>query len=460
MNREHLWSLRLGFSNQQADAITNLGIESFVKKSMSFSESLEVPSFLKDSPKTIAELRAFRKMKRDAVDKKAVNKDYARIGLELKSWWIQRMYESEFPLHEKMNLFWSNHFVSTYQKIKIPYYIFEHYNIIHSHAFGNYKTLVKKMMYSNAMLVYLSNNQNRKGKINENLGRELLELFTLGEGHYTENDIKNTARALAGLTVGDENGQYRTRITDMDSKMVFGKTGNFIIDDVVDIIFEQENVPYFITEKILKWFIYDHPPKDLIKTYGDRLKALNFEMAPFLTYVFNQEYSKDTAGSQIKNPLIFMLQLCDVLNIDKPNYKLLAFALKNQGMDLFDQPNVKGWDGGRSWLSSQLYLNRNQLVDLFVNGQTQYAKKMLRRIDKYNNESTIIEPSIDFDDNKTAKDIIADLSSKYIYNTNEEILDDMNQLLKYDFNPKSENAEESVLRLFSYIAKSPEYQII
>lgn len=460
MKREHLWSLRLGFSSKQSDAIATLGLEQFLKKSITFSNKPEVPSSIKDTPRTLAELKAFRQMNRNSSDTKDLVQDFIRYGLDLKSWWLQRMNESEFPLHEKMNLFWSNHFVSTYQQVKIPYYIFEHYSIIHKHAFGNYKTLVKEMMYSNAMLMYLSNNQNRKGNINENLGRELLELFTLGEGHYTESDIKNTARALAGLTIGDGKGQYRKFITDTGSKTVFGKTGNFKIDEVVDIIFEQKSTPYFITEKILKWFIYDNPSQKLIQLYGDQLKSLNFEIEPFLKYVFAKEFEKDTAGSQIKNPLVFTLQLCDSLKVEQPNYKFLAFVLKNQGMDIFDQPNVKGWDGGKSWLSSQLYLSRNQLVDLFVNGNAQFVKKIMQQLEKFNIGSLAISPSIDFDDSQHAKDIINDLSNKLIFETNDDMMDEMSQLLKYDFNPKAKNAEENVLRLFSYIAKTPEFQII
>lgn len=460
MKQAHLWSLRLGFSNKQSNAIAALGLEEFLKKSVSYSDEPVLPSTLKNTPRTLAELKAFRQEKRNSPDKKVIVQDYIRYGWDLKSWWLQRMNESEFPLREKMNLLWSNHFVSTYQKVKIPYYIFEHYSIINKHAFGNYKTLVKEMMYSNAMIMYLSNNQNRKGNINENLARELLELFTLGEGHYTESDIKNTARALAGLTIGDDKGQYRKFITDTDFKTVFDKTGDFKIDEVVDIIFEQKNTPYFITEKILKWFIYDNPSQELIQFYGNQMKSLNFEIAPFLTYVFTKEFEKETAGSQIKNPLVFMLQLCDSLTIEEPNYKFLAFVLKNQGMDLFDQPNVKGWDGGKSWLSSQLYLNRNQLVDLFTNGNTQFVKKIMKQFEKYDIGSLDISPSIDFDSSQNAKGIINDLSSKLIFEANEDIMDDMSQLLKYDFNPKAENSEENVLRLFSYIAKTPEFQII
>ena len=103
-----------------------------------------------------------------------------------------------------------------------------------------------------------------------------MELFTLGEGHYNEQDIKNTARALAGLTFGEDKGMYRRFLMDHSTKTVFGKSGNFRIDEVIEIIFEQPNTPYFLAEKVLKWFFYDTPPKDLVTKYGDVLAQQKF----------------------------------------------------------------------------------------------------------------------------------------------------------------------------------------
>ena len=125
---------------------------------------------------------------------------------------------------------------------------------------------------------YQSKVDNKKDKINENLSRELLELFTLGIGNYTEEDIKNGAKALAGLGLGEMDATYRPFFEDNTIKTYFGKTGNFKVDDLVDIIFEQKNIPYLITRKILKWFIYDNPSEELVTYYGDYLQKMNFEI--------------------------------------------------------------------------------------------------------------------------------------------------------------------------------------
>ncbi len=460
MKTENLWSLRLGFSAEEAPKIRNLGFETFLDRSLNRQPDLSEPNFLKDTPQTLAELQEMRQDAKENQNAEKIGKILLKSGLELKAWWVERLYKAEFPLREKMNLFWHNHFVATLQNVKVPFWIFQHYRIIDQHSFGNYKTLVKEMMYSNALLKYLDNNQNRKGKINENLGRELLELFTLGEGNYTENDIKNTALTLAGLTVGEQKGEYRRFLKDNSEKTVFGKTGNFTIDEVIDIIFEQKNTPFFITRKILKWFIYDTPPEELVREYGEKLKALDYELKPFLNSVFQKEYSKETAGSQIKNPLLFAVQIFKELGIQNPNFKLLAFWIRNQGMDLFDQPNVKGWDGGKFWLTSQIYLNRSQFVDFLTIGNKTFAKRLEKQLEKFEVGSLEFEPNLDFNKESKPQEIIQDLTDRLIFQTNEELNADVNAILKYDFNPKAENAHENVLRLFNYLAKTPEFQIV
>ena len=146
-----------------------------------------------------------------------------------------------------MVLFWHNHFVTTSQKVKVNWWIYQNNYLLRENAFGNFKELTKKVLYSNAMVRYLDNVDNKKGNINENLSRELLELFTLGIGNYTENDIKNGAKALAGLGIGQKEAFYRSLFEDNDTITYLSKTGNFKVDDLVDIIFEQKAVPYLLT---------------------------------------------------------------------------------------------------------------------------------------------------------------------------------------------------------------------
>ena len=265
------------------------------------------------------------------------------------------------------------------------------------------------------MVRYLDNVDNRKDKLNENLSRELLELFTLGIGNYTEDDIKNGAKGLAGLGIGEENAVYRKIFEDNDSFVYFGKKGNFKIDEMIDIIFEQPNIPYLITRKILKWFIYDNPKEELVQYYGDYFKKMDFEIKPLLTKIFTEEFAKNNAGSKIKNPLEYSLQLMNELNVENPNAKLIAFFLKEQGMDLFNQPNVKGWDGGNSWLTSQVFLQRNNVADLLCNGKNiSRAKKENENMMMNQNPNKQLNVKLNWDKEGDNKEIIAQLSDTII----------------------------------------------
>ncbi|GAA4042284.1 DUF1800 domain-containing protein [Flavobacterium chungnamense] len=465
MNKSNLWSLRLGFSGKQAQLIEQLGFEKFLNQSYATTFEKTLPNFLDDEPKTIAELKELRQSIKNgtADDQKKVIKKQIRNATELKKWWIDKFLTEKFPLREKMTCFWHNHFVATSQKVKSTYWIYQHNMILRENAFGNFKELTKLIVKSNAMVRYLDNVDNRKDKINENLSRELLELFTIGIGNYTENDIKEGAKALAGLNLGEESAVYRRFLEDNSTKTYFGKKGNFKADDLVDIIFEQKNTPYLITRKILKWFIYDNPSEDLVVYYGDYFRKMNFEIKPLLTKIFNEEYAKENSGSKIKDPLTYLFQLTDELNITNSNSNLISFFLKQQGMDLFNQPNVKGWDGGNSWLTSQIYLQRNNASDLLCNGRN-ISRKVFDKIPEEGDEPEIklekINVSIDFDKNGNNKQIISELSNRLLFRVDENLQKDMENLLKYDFDAKDTNANYAVLRLFNYITKTPEYQLI
>lgn len=461
MKNSNLWSLRLGFSGKQALEIEKNGIEVFLKKSIQAAYDSKMPSFLEDDPKSINELKAVRQQIKTATseEQKQIIRKQFLSSLELKSWWLEKMMVAEFPLREKMVCFWHNHFVSTVQKVRVNYWIYQHNQILRENAFGNYKELTKKILKTNAMVRYLDNVDNKKGKINENLSRELLELFTLGIGNYTETDIKNGAKALAGLGLGETEAQYRKFFEDSEEITYLGKKGKFKVDDLVDIIFEQKAIPYLITKKILKWFIYDTPNEELVVYYGDYFRNVNFEIEPLLLKIFTEEFSKNNAGSKIKDPLVYILQLIDELKIKEINARIIALFLNQQGMDLMNQPNVKGWDGGNNWLSSQLYLQRNNASDFLCNGRM--LNRSVLKGNDIDNLTSIknIKVGIDFKKGSN-KQIISELTNRLLFQTSEELQNDMEQLLKYDFDAENENAEKAVIRLFNYITKTPEYQLI
>lgn len=461
MDKNTLWSLRLGYSAKQAKTIERIGLKKFLEQSFATKLDSKIPDFLEDSPKSLQELKEIRTTLTAANPeaKKELLKKEIQTSATMKAWWIDKMIESAFPLREKMTGFWHNHYVSTFQKVKVNYWVFQHNQILRENAFGNFKTLTKQIIQSNAMVRYLDNVDNRKGKLNENLSRELLELFTLGIGNYTEEDIKNGAKGLAGLGIGEENVIYRKFFEDNEPFVYLGKKGNFKVDEMIDIIFEQPNIPYLITRKILKWFIYDNPKEELVRYYGDYFKKMDFEIQPLLTKIFTEEFEKNNAGSKIKNPLEYSLQLMDELNVANPNAKLIAFFIKEQGMDLFNQPNVKGWDGGNSWLTSQVFLQRNNVADLLCNGKNiTRAQKENQNMKQNPNQQLNIKLNWDKEGNN--KEIIAELKNRLLFQTDENSQADFEKILKYDFDSKTEGSENAVMRLFNFMVKTPEFQLI
>lgn len=465
MKKSNLWSLRLGFSGKQAIQIEKLGIEKFLKHSYNSKFDKQFPVFLQDQPKTTLELKEIREQIKISgpETRKEFQKKENQANVAFKKWWIAKMRTDEFPLRENMVCFWHNHFVSTSQKVKINYWIYQHNMILRENAFGNFKELTKQILKSNAMVRYLDNGDNKKGKVNENLSRELLELFTIGIGNYTENDIKNGARALAGLNIGDDGAVYRKNIEDNSDKIYFGKTGNWKADDLVDIIFEQKNIPYLITRKILKWFIYDNPPEDLVTYYGDYFRKEKFEIQPLLTKIFTEEFKKENSGNKIKNPLVYILQIYDELQIQNVDDTAIMAFIKQQGMDLYNQVNVKGWDGGNSWLTSQIYLQRNNTADLLCSGKSltrKVLKTMMNGVEKEKSEYEKVDAKVVFDSNGNNKTIISELSNRLLFTVSDSAQKDMENLLKYDFDPAAPHADFAVVRVFNYITKLPEYQLI
>ncbi|MDY7396811.1 DUF1800 domain-containing protein [Aureibaculum sp. 2210JD6-5] len=463
MDKSVLWSLRLGFSSKQASVIKAKGLDNFLKASFDSKVNENIPSFLDDDPKTLNEIKAYRKEYRHAStpdDKKMLRKKVQNTN-DLKLWWIGKMKKDEYPLREKMVCFWHNHFVATGQKVKMNYWIYQHHMILQKNAFGNFKELTKQIVKSNAMVRYLDNTENKKGKINENLSRELLELFTLGIGNYTEEDIKNGAKALAGLGLGDKSAKYRKNLEPHEVITYLGNSGYHKADDLIDIIFEQKNIPFLLTKKILQWFIYDNPSDELVQYYGNYFREVDFEIKPLLQYIFLEEYKKDKAGHKIKDPLIFAMQILHELQLHEIDSEFINFFLKQQGMDLFEQPNVKGWVGGASWLTSQTYLQRNKIVDLVCNG-TSLTKRGFKKSDKNTMDKIAgMQPKINISPRATDnKKIIIELSDRLLFSVGPSMAEDMEKILKYDFDPKSENAENAILRLFNYIAKTPEFQLI
>ena len=318
-----------------------------------------------------ATLAEFRKRRQNAqrTDRKQMR--------EIQQWWFARMITTPRPLEEKMTLFWHGHFATNYRAIQDSYHMFLQNQLFRHNAVGNFKALAHGIIRDPAMLRYLNNDQNRKQKPNENLARELMELFTLGEGHdYSEQDIKQGARALTGYTYRDdefidlESRQYRQR-HDNGSKTILGKSGNWDGDDFVAIIFSRRACSEFLCWKLYRYFVNDlavNPDRrqqEFIMAMALLLRQQKYALRPVLKTLFASEHFYDPAnvGAQIKSPVQLIVQTARSLQPPTREVPALTRAADLMGQSIFFPPSVQGWEGGRTWINtSTLFVRQNTLV--------------------------------------------------------------------------------------------------
>ncbi len=289
---------------------------------------------------------------------------------QIQDWWLQRMIETPAPMLEKLVLFWHGHFATAYRPVEDSYHMFLQNQLFRSHAAGNFKNdLVRGIIRDPAMIKYLNNNQNNRRSPNENLARELMELFTLGEGRgYTERDIKEGARALTGYTYQDDVFRFNGRNHDDDEKTIFGRSGNWDGDDFVELIFSRPDSARFITEKLYRYFVNDAPGSftkaqdTVIRKLTQTLVRSGWELRPVLRQLLLSEhfYDSENIGACIKSPTQLIVQAIRSLRTPARDLRTLNTACGYMGQSLMNPPSVKGWEGGRKWINtSTLFIRQN-----------------------------------------------------------------------------------------------------
>jgi uncharacterized protein (DUF1800 family) len=334
--------------------------------------------------------------------------NHGRRRNSLKSWWFGLMLNQDRSIREKMVLFWHNHFVTETNNVDNAFFCYQYNALLRHHALGNFKELVKAMSIEPAMLRYLNGYANSKKAPDENYGRELQELFTIGKGpgsHYTEEDVKAAARVLTGYTV-----QYKTFASSYDphrhdetdkqfsafygDQLIRGRKGQEgrqELDDLVEMILSREEVSRFICRKLYRFFVYHTidatTEKNLIGPLAELFRKKNYEIKPVLTALFRSRHFFDPAnyGSMIKSPVDLTVGLCREYNIVFPEvsdceeqYGLWE-QVRNQAaglqQNIGDPPNVAGWQAyyqepeyDKLWISSDTLPKRNQFTDHMING--------------------------------------------------------------------------------------------
>src|SRR2546423_3946698 len=301
---------------------------------------------------------------------------------KLRAWWIDRMVRTDRPLEEKMTLFWHGLFTSGFREGKVRRWMAQQNALFHKEAIGNYRRLTDEILHDSAMLKYLNNDENLRGHPNENLARELMELFTMGEGNgYSEKDIPEVARALTGMTprrpMAGGNAVFIPMRHDSGIKHIFGESGNFGPDDVVTLIFDRPYPAEYLAKRLWTFFGCPEPTEQEIEPVAHALRSNNWELAPALRMLFLSQsfYSPKAKLTLIKSPIDLEVSTLRLLEV--PPEPRIEFAAVNGarqlGQELFQPPNVKGWLGGEHWITSSGIYTRYNIATAMANGVYGFA---------------------------------------------------------------------------------------
>jgi uncharacterized protein (DUF1800 family) len=388
---------RAGFGGtpQQVQALVDMGLQGAVDHLVDFHKvEPDAPAERFDPdimrPETAEERAQFR-MARSEGNEEAFRERMRLIRAQrdnedreqferLGRWWLARMISTPRPLEEKLTLLWHSHFACNYRGVRDSYMLYQQNEFFRANAGGSFEALARGIIRDPAMLRFLNNDQNRRQKPNENLARELMELFTLGEGNYTEQDIKQGARALTGYTIEDHSFKYDTRNHDTGAKSILDQQGEFDGDDFVGILLRQKACSRFIARKLYRHFVadLDAEPDNLtgqvLEKLADAFVKQKYHIGGTLKVLFKSRHFYDEAvmGNQVKSPAQLVAGSVRALGTPVRDMAILAGAMGVMGQKLFDPPSVAGWSGGQSWINTSTLLVRQNLCVYLLTGKLPY----------------------------------------------------------------------------------------
>ena len=370
-NAKHLL-LRIGFSAKPTEIQKSLdaGLEETIKKSFANASIVPAPDGLKE---TIAGYRSLRQRQAGLSElqrrelRQAQQKKNRGLIVELNVNWLDHAAAPKNSAFEKWGLFWENVFVVTAQKVKNPALLYQYQMILRSNSFKDFGSMAKAVSKTPAMITFLDLQQNKKGNPNENFARELFELFMLGEGNYTEADIKEAAKAFTGYRQIDGQFRFLKNQHESGNKTVFGQTGNWKGDDIVDLALEQPAARLFVPRELCKHYLSDEIiPDEFLKPLGEAWAANDFDLSWLASTFFSSRlfYTSQFQGNKIKSPFEFFIGLLQDLELDlAPLPRSLIPAMRSMGQSYLNPPNVRGWVGGKHWINSATLIQRRQIVE-------------------------------------------------------------------------------------------------
>jgi uncharacterized protein (DUF1800 family) len=368
---------RAGFGGTAADVMRlhDLGLEAAVDELVDCAQrpSGPEPLALARELRAPAELREMSEADRRAYNEQR-NRTERRQIASLRAWWLRAMAESPRPLEEKLTLFWHSHFAVEYRTVRDSVAMQRQNALLRRHALGSFADLLHGVARDPAMLRYLDADRNVRGKPNENLAREIMELFAMGEGlGYTETDVREGARALTGAAFDRQTLEYRFRLAQHDEgrKTLLGREGRFGPPEFVDLILAQPATARHVARKLFAFFAHDDADPALIESLAATLRENGYQLAPLLKRIFRSRafYSDRSVGRRIKSPVELMIGTIRTLGPGPVDYRRLDQAIAEMGQRLFDPPGVRGWIEGGAWIDTSRILLRHNAVAALLRGR-------------------------------------------------------------------------------------------
>ncbi|MEE9403945.1 MAG: DUF1800 domain-containing protein [Algisphaera sp.] len=392
--RHLLWRVGYGGTPQDIAHLVKLGLDAAVDHLMAYpplDPAAAIPSHLDPNIiriRTDEEKKRFKKARSEGdqatLDAARTMRIEARkvdrqMFEQLQQWWLQHMIATSRPFEERLTFFWHGHFATSQRSVGDAYLMYAQNHTMRQKGRGPFIDLLTAMIHDPAMLKYLNNDRNVVGKPNENLARELMELFTLGVGHYTEQDIKETARALTGHAVHDNDFQFRPRKHDDGDKNILGETGPFDGKTVALLLAQRPACAHFIALKLYDHFVADvgdvdnQVPDDhrpAIDAFAQILRDEQMRIGPALQRLFKSQhfYSSKIVGQKIKSPIQLVVNTVRSLSTPLRQMKHLLPALRKMGQLPFEPPSVDGWNSGRTWINTSTLLVRQNYIAYLTAG--------------------------------------------------------------------------------------------
>jgi uncharacterized protein (DUF1800 family) len=377
--------------------------------------------------------------------------------------WLYRMTVTKAFLREKMTLFWHNHFATS---VPFAYLMQQQNNILRIHALGKFSDMLRAVSKDAAMILYLNNQENTKNAPNENFAREVMELFTMGIGNYTEQDIKEGARAFTGWRTNRKGGFVMdTNVHDDGEKNFLGRKGNFNGDDILNILLEQKQTAHFVTTKIYREFVNEKVNQKRVDELAADFYDSGYDIKKLMHTIFSSDwyYEEENIGAKIMSPSELIVRFAKLVNMEFEREEALLGVQKILGQTLFFPPNVAGWKGGNTWIDSASLMVRLNMARVILNGNSdefhpkpefedvpQYKAAKDRQIKVKSNWAALVNWFGGADD----EDLLKEITDSMIQCNTKQI--DFNIISNADHSSR----EKYVSGLLANVMSLPEFQLI